>query len=124
MISLFNEGGPLYMGIISIVALVMFILSVFHARAAFLTGFRGYSIQKLGQIKEVGLFALIFGILSTTISLVNVFSAIEEVGDVPLPLLAGGLKYAAYTLIYGLIIYLISLLISIALKWKISSQSY
>ncbi|MFY0591169.1 MotA/TolQ/ExbB proton channel family protein [Roseivirga sp.] len=123
MISLFNEGGPLYMGIISIIGAVMLVLSVFHARSAFMTGFRSHSFQRLAQIREVGLFALIFGVLSTTISLVSVFSAIEEVGDVPLPLLAGGLKYATYTLIYGLIIYLLSLLISIILKWKITTQN-
>lgn len=119
MIDLFKAGGPLFMGILSIIATVMLALSVFHTRGILFSKVLGSAYDKVSQIREVGLLALIIGVLATTISLMNVFTAIEGAGDVPMALLAGGLKYATFTLVYGIIIYTLSILISLVLKWRI-----
>ena len=107
------------MGILSIIATVMIALSVFNARAVLLSKALGNAYDKVNQIREVGLLALIVGVLATTINLMGAFSAIEEAGDVPMALLAGGLKYATFTLVYGMIIYILSILTSLVLKWRI-----
>lgn len=119
MIDLFNAGGPLFMGILSIIATVMIALSVFNARTVLLSKAVGNAYDKVNQIREVGLLALIVGVLATTINLMGAFSAIEQAADVSMALLAGGLKYATFTLVYGMIIYILSILTSLVLKWRI-----
>jgi biopolymer transport protein ExbB/TolQ len=67
--------------------------------------------RKISYIKSVGLFALIFGILGQMIGLYSAFAAIEQMGGVSPAMLAGGLKVSSITTIYGLVIYVIALLI-------------
>lgn len=78
--------------------------------------------SKVKMIREIGLFALILGVLSTTTDLLMAFNAIEEAGEVSMGLLAGGLKYSMVALVYGLIIYVISLLIWLVMKWQLDRK--
>ena len=70
--------------------------------------------KDLDLIKSVGLLALIFGVLGQLIGLFSAFEAIEQMGSVSPAMLAGGLKVSSITTIYGLVIYIVSLLLWIA----------
>ena len=79
-------------------------------------------------VKEIGEFALIFGFFSLVLGLMQMFSALQEVAhdlgegvsgifDLISPgVLFGGLKVAMIPIIYGMIIYLISLVVRVIIK--------
>ena len=95
MIDLFYMGGPLFMGILTLIFLAVLI-------AAFL---------RKPAVKELGLIALAFGFLGQLIGLYGAFQGIEAMGGVSQAMLAGGLKVSSITALYGLVIYIISLII-------------
>ena len=64
-------------------------------------------------IKGIGLLAVVVGILGQMIGLFSAFQAIEQMGSVSPAMLAGGLKVSSITTIYGLIIYVVAILLSI-----------
>lgn len=66
--------------------------------------------------KEIGKIALASGVLWTLWGFYGAAQAIEQVGDVPTGLLFGGLRVATIPLIYGLLIYLLSLVLRIVQK--------
>ena len=100
MIDLFMMGGPLFMGILTVVFLLMIVAGV----------------RNSGE-KELGLLALAVGFLGQLIGLFGAFEGIEQMGGVSQAMLAGGLKVSSITSIYGLLIYIVSLLIQIVKKF-------
>ena len=113
MFKLFYEGGPLFMGILSILLLLVIIATVFTV-----TGIIGRKFeipesfrQRAGYIRSVGLFAMITGILGQLIGLYQAFIAIEKAGDISPALMAGGFKVSMITTLYGIFIYLFSLIL-------------
>jgi len=70
-------------------------------------------------VKEIGLIALMTGIMSQLTGLYNAFDAIQIAGDISSSVLAGGLKVALVPIIYGGLIYILSLIIRITQKTKI-----
>ncbi len=69
-----------------------------------------------GWVKEIGLMALMTGILGTLVGMFGAAESIQAAGDVSQGLLWGGIKVALITILYGMIIYLISLVIRIVQK--------
>ena len=68
-------------------------------------------------VKEIGLFALGFGFLGTIIGIFQALDAIHNAGvPVPQDVVCGGLELTLITLIYGTIIYLISVVIRMLQK--------
>ena len=120
MLELFFLGGKLVMGVQTIAAVVMIVLSIIGAKTVLSNQVNADSPRKTSLIKEVGLFALIIGLLASAIDLMSALQAIEMAGDVSPSLLAGGLKIAFITPVYGLIIYALSLLIYFVLSAKIN----
>ena len=100
MIDLFMMGGPLFMGILTVVFLLMIVAAV-----------------RNGGERELGLLALAVGFLGQLIGLFGAFEGIEQMGGVSQAMLAGGLKVSSITSIYGLLIYIVSLLIQIVKKF-------
>ena len=100
MIDLFMMGGPLFMGILTVVFLLMIVAAV----------------RNSGE-KELGLLALAVGFLGQLIGLFGAFEGIEQMGGVSQAMLAGGLKVSSITSIYGLLIYTVGLLIQIVKKF-------
>ncbi|WBL41729.1 MotA/TolQ/ExbB proton channel family protein [Algoriphagus halophytocola] len=95
MIHLFNAGGPVYMSILTILLLTV-LLSV-------------YKFPK--WTKEIGLLALTVGILGQVVGLYGVFEGIESMGgNVEQAMIVGGLKISMISMIYGVIIFIVSLL--------------
>lgn len=71
-------------------------------------------------INEIGLLALAIGALGQIIGLYGAFKGIEEMGEVSQQMMAGGLKVSSITTIYGLIIYIISLVLRIINKPRLN----
>ena len=78
-------------------------------------------------VKEIGKFALVFGFLSFVLGLRQMFSVLQQVAtsvgevsgifDLISPgVLFGGFKVAMIPVIYGIVIYLISLVVRVILK--------
>ena len=76
------------------------------------------SFKKHELTKSLGLFAFIVGLLSAILGLYSAFNVIEQVGNVAPSILAGGIKVAFINLIYGLIIYMISIVLDVIGKWR------
>lgn len=113
MIDLFYAGGPLFMGILTI------ILIVAVAVAIYIFVQRGKEPNnKISEtlVREIGIFGLVVGILGQFIGLYQAFIAIEQMGSVSPALLAGGLKVSAITSLYGMIIFVIAWLLYFGLK--------
>jgi biopolymer transport protein ExbB/TolQ len=113
MANLFYMGGPLFMGILTFLLVVLLAVSIYF----FISISSGKAIDKenfkhqLGYVKSIGLFTMITGILGQLIGLLSAFKAIEEVGDISPAMLAGGLKVSMITTLYGVLIYLFSIAI-------------
>jgi biopolymer transport protein ExbB/TolQ len=75
--------------------------------------------ENVAYLKSIGLFALITGIFAQLLSLYYGFEAISQVESVSPALLAGGLKVSMITTIYGVLIYIMALLISLLLQSKV-----
>ena len=71
-------------------------------------------------VKEVGLIALAFGVMWTFISLVQMAAVLQAMPDEVSPnVIWGGVKVVPIQAIYGLIVYIISLIIRIIKKPRI-----
>lgn len=117
MKDLFYMGGPLFMGILTI----LFVLMLAYSAISIISiinkgGDDSLNVRsRLAHIKSIGLFSLITGILGQLIGLYAAFAAIEKVMDISPAILAGGLKVSMITTMYGMLIYLISILIWVVL---------
>ena len=104
MLDLFYQGGPLFMTVLTILLLGVIVC-----------------FWKFPEwIKEVGLLALSFGILGQIIGLYSAFKAIEQMGQVSQEMMAGGLKVSSITTMYGLVIYIISLILRLINKPRLN----
>ena len=102
MIDLFLQGGVLTMSL-----LTFLLISVIIA-----------SSKKQKIVKPLGLLAFIVGLLSAVLGLYSAFSVIEQVGNASPSIVAGGIKVAFTSLIYGLTIFVTSLVLDVIVKIK------
>lgn len=112
MINLFMMGGPLFMGILSLVLIGVIISVVRYVTAA------EKSKDKLDLIKSFGLLAAVIGVLGQLIGLFDALKFIEQAGQIAPGMLAGGIKVSMITTLYGLFIYVISLIIWLTLSYR------
>ena len=120
MIELFYMGGPLFMGILTLIFISMLIIALTNGLPVLRGASDDHTYRKIGYIKEVGLFGLIVGLLGTLIGLYSAFVAIEQMESISAAMLAGGLKVAMITTLYGFLIFILSYLIWLGLSWKLS----
>ena len=97
MLDLYYEGGVLFMSIISFFLLMILISFYLHN----------------DKLKTYGNLALASGILGSFIGIYSALGVIEQVGNVSQAILAGGFRVAFICLIYGIIVYIVSRLLSI-----------
>ena len=112
MFKLFIQGGPVFMTILTVLLVAIF--------------FAAWKAPR--WIKEIGSFALVFGFLTLLIGIYQMFVALQQVAmdigegvtgvfDLISPgVLFGGLKIALIPVFYGIIIYLISLVVCLIKK--------
>ncbi len=121
MFELFYMGGPLFMGILTLIFMAMIVVAVVNGIPILRAEVDlDNSARKIGYVKSLGLFAAIIGILGQLIGLFMAFNAIESAGDVSPSLVAGGFKVSMITTLYGLFIYAISLFIWFGLSFMIN----
>lgn len=101
------------MGILTVIFIIMVAWAVYQFLPVLLKKDFDYNKTKerLKHIKTIGTFALVFGIVGQLIGLYQIFNAIEEMGGVSSALLMGGLKVSMITTFYGILIFLISLIL-------------
>jgi biopolymer transport protein ExbB/TolQ len=100
MLDFFMQGGLLFMSLLSLLFIGVIVF-----------GIRSFKDSKsLKFMKSIGLLALVVGILGQLIGLFSAFSTMElmEEGISP-QILAGGLKVSMITTLYGIFIFIISL---------------
>ncbi len=102
MIELFFDGGAPYMGLLTVELIALF-LAAWKAPA---------------WVKEIGLIGLTTGILSSLIGVYLAFEVLER-AEMPATIVYAGLKVALITTLYGMLIYLISLILRIVQKPKL-----
>ena len=100
---LFVEGGMGFMIIISLL-LIALLLAAWKAPR---------------WVREIGIAALVASVFATLLGLLQIFDALQMFGDVSPAVLCAGLKVTLIPLLYGLIVYFISLVIRIIQKPRI-----
>lgn len=97
-----NEGGPIFMYTTLILLLVIITLLI-----------RGF-IKPLTRdktitiVSSISLFVLVWGFTGQMIGLIGAFDAIEVRGNVSPAILAGGLKVAILSPLFGMFVFLIA----------------
>ncbi|MCU0345103.1 MAG: MotA/TolQ/ExbB proton channel family protein [Ignavibacterium sp.] len=92
---------------------VLFIINLILIASLAIKGISKKSIQplKLEFVRQIGMLALIWGILSTIIGLYQAFDSLSQIEEpLGLNIIMGGLRVALITAEYGMIIFLISLI--------------
>ena len=117
IINTYLAGGVLYMNAIT----VLLVLNVAIASYAI---YRRVSRKTLNpnwveSIKHVGGFAAALGTFVTLVGRFFAFNALERSAEtIPFPMIMGGLKVSLITVLYGLIVFFISMIIYIVLKLR------
>ena len=109
------EGGMPFMAPLSFIFLTIIALIA----SAILSAIRKKRINEkiLEFIRQLGGLALAFGTFGTIVGLYFAFKSLSEMEEtLPLNVIMGGLKVGLITVIYGLIIFLISLVAFIGLQ--------
>lgn len=101
--TLFIEGGAFGMTLLTIEFILM-ILAAWKAPA---------------WVKELGLLALITGIMWTLLGFYQISDIVAKEGDLSMGIIAGGIKVALISVHYGGLIYMVSLVIRIIQKPRI-----
>jgi hypothetical protein len=117
MKSLFYQGGPQFMSVLTILLVITTAWFIYH----FIISYNSKKINQekllrlFGIGKFVGLFALITGILGQMVGFSAMFSSIEDAilrGEEVIPALVfGGIRVTMICTIYGILIYLLSLVL-------------
>jgi hypothetical protein len=100
-LSIIQDGGTTFM-----VPLLLLILTIVILFVVALTGKKDK--EKMSKlIGHISLFGMIWGLLGSTIGLITAFDSIDAVGAISQPMMAGGLKVALITTVFGLATFLI-----------------
>ena len=97
---LFTEGGLFGMAILTIL-LVLVLFAAWKAPA---------------WVKEIGLAALVWGFFWQIAGIYQMLDALQTLSDVSISVIYGGAKVTLVPAMYGLLIYLASLIIIVAQK--------
>lgn len=103
LLSLFSDGGYVYMTLLTIILALVF-FAAWKAPA---------------WVKEIGIFASVTGVLCSCISAIQMINVLQRVGDISPAVILGGLKSILLPTCYGLIVYLVSLIIRVVQKPRI-----
>lgn len=103
MFKFFVAGGPVFMAVLTALFAALF--------------FAAWKAPR--WVKEVGTFALVFGMFSSLLGVVQMLGVVQDMGSVPLGVLCGGVKVALIPTLYGMLIYLVSLVIRVVEKPRV-----
>lgn len=79
MTEMFFKGGPIFMGILTFILLIILIISVVFFTTVYTRKINNSeeTLRKINTVKSLGIFALIIGILGQLIGLFSAFRAIR-----------------------------------------------
>ena len=97
-----NEGGPLFMYTTLFILIVIIALLI---RGFIKPNTRPKTIT---LVSSISLFVLVWGFLGQMLGLISAFDAVQVAGDVSPAILAGGLKVAILSPLFGMIVFLIA----------------
>lgn len=119
MFDLFYQGGPLFMGILTVLLFIVILLSVYFLYLIIKKEYKSLdmTLKNLTLIKTIGNYALVSGILGQLIGLYSAFTQIEAAREVSPAIIFGGLRISMITTIYGIVIFLISYLFWVVLYY-------
>ena len=103
LFTLFVEGGPVGMIIITLLFIALF-FAAWKAPA---------------WVKEIGIAALVVGIFWTILGQLQIVDFLSRNDDVATNIIAGGIKVSLIPVLYGLIVYFVSLIIRVVQKPRI-----
>lgn len=113
MTDLFYTGGPIFMGLLTLVLTVIFAIAVL----GILKLKKEQPLQfNIILIKQLSILALVLGVLGQFLGLYSAFTIIEQAAEISPELFARGLKVSSIPTIYGLLICVIGYLIQIGLR--------
>jgi len=97
-----NEGGPvfMYISLILLIVIIALLIRAFLKPAA--------RQKTITVVSSISLFVLVWGFLGQMIGLITAFDAIEAAGDISPSMLAGGLKIAILSPLFGMVVFLIA----------------
>ena len=123
MKELFLMGGAGFMSILTLLFVAIIAWYIYHF-SLFMTNSRDseYTLHKLNYGRSIGLFSMITGILGQLIGLYSAFSAIQKAGDISPALVYAGIKVSMITTLYGIFIYLFSILLWFLLSIHIEKR--
>lgn len=103
---------------------LVFIVAIAIAVVTFLQKEKPSDLVKsrLAMVRGTGLFGLVLGMLGQFIGLFSAFEVISQGVDVSPAMMAGGLKVSMIAPIYGMIIFLISYLMTFVLRLIIKPE--
>jgi biopolymer transport protein ExbB/TolQ len=122
MYDIYVAGGTFFMHPLTLLLLINLGLIIF----VIITRLQKKKLNKsfLEAIRQLGGLALAWGALSTLVGLFFAFDALEGMKEtLPLNVIMGGLKVALITVLYGLIIFIFSLISFIGLRSMTNNSS-
>ena len=103
MINLFLKGGLVTMSFLTL----LFILVIIASN------------KRKHIVRSLGLLAFVVGLLSSFLGIYSAIAVIEQMGNVSPAIVAGGIKTALTTFIYGIFIFVVSIILDIVNKNKV-----
>ena len=122
MYDIYLAGGPTYMHPLSLILFINLGLIIF----VIITKLQKKKLNRnfLEAIRQLGGLALAWGVFSTVVGLFFAFEDLARMKEtLPLYVIMGGLKVALITILYGLIIFMISLISFIGLRSMTNGSS-
>lgn len=110
-----NEGGPLSM---SLILISFFIIIFLVVRAAINVSAVGHKFRKnISLINQLALIALVIGLFTQFIGLIQIFDAFESLDNVNPAMFAAGLKVSLLAPLFGGFTFLFGRISSFILNW-------
>lgn len=115
-----SMGGWLFMTVLSL-SLTLIIATTILNIVRLLKA--SYNAEKqmltITDIRDIGVFAIIWGIFGQSIGLFSALQALESSPDISPAMIYGGIKVSFITTLYGMLIFILSWLIYLAMRnWK------
>jgi len=115
-----DTHGMLFIGAMALIFVATLILAVINGIPVLKGEWefeRAY--RKIHYVRDLGLLALVVGILGQLDVLYGAFQAIIQAGDITPGLVFEALKASLVTTIFGFVIYIISFIIWVGLSWRL-----
>jgi hypothetical protein len=124
MKDLFYLGGSTFMGTLTVLFVITTAWIIYH----FVSGYNSKQANKEKTLKMIeygksmGLFTMIVGFLGQMVGFVSMFEAIEQAADINPNMVFGGIKVTMICPIYGMLIFLFTLLLWFSARMLIEKK--